>query len=74
MALRCALLGDVAGLRASYEQVAHAIRARDLPAAELATRVRLSKTPEAYFATRNSHKETAYEALIAAGHLQWQPG
>ena len=73
-ALRCALVGDVAGLRASYEQVAHSIRARELPAAELATRVRLSKSPEAYLATRSGHKEAAYEALIAAGQAQWQPG
>ncbi|HNP85336.1 MAG TPA: DNA polymerase domain-containing protein [Kouleothrix sp.] len=73
-ALRCTMAGDTIGLRAAYERIAAAIRTRELPAAELATRVRISKPPEAYLAARSAHKEAAYEALLAAGRTTWQPG
>jgi hypothetical protein len=36
--------------------------------------VRLSKTPEAYLASRASHPEPQYEALLAAGRKRWYPG
>jgi DNA polymerase elongation subunit (family B) len=74
LALRSAMTGDVVGLRAAYMDVVAAIRDRALPAADLATRVRLSKSPEAYQASRVGHREAAYEALLAAGRTEWTPG
>jgi hypothetical protein len=40
----------------------------------MGTRVRLSKTPEAYQSSRSSHPEPQYEALLAAGRTRWYPG
>jgi DNA polymerase elongation subunit (family B) len=74
VALRCAMTGDIAGLRAAFLDTVAAIRERALPAADLATRVRLSKPPEAYMASRASLREAGYEALLAAGRAQWSPG
>lgn len=50
------------------------IRNCALPASEMGTRVRLSKTPEAYQSSRASHPEPQYEALLAAGRTRWFPG
>jgi DNA polymerase, archaea type len=68
------MTGDVGGLRAAYLEVVAAIQTRTLPAADLATRVRLSKTPEAYQESRVGHREAAYEALLAAGRNDLQLG
>jgi DNA polymerase elongation subunit (family B) len=73
-ALRCAMAGDIVELRAIFLDTVAAIRGRALPAADLATRVRLSKTPEAYHAVRAGHREAGYEALLAAGRADWAPG
>jgi hypothetical protein len=40
----------------------------------VATRTRLSKSPEGYLATRAGHREAPYEALLAAGRTRWAPG
>ncbi len=74
VALHCALAGDVAGVQAAYREVVAALRARELPAADVATRVRLSKNPASYLAARGAHREAAYEALLAAGRDTWEPG
>src|SRR2546422_8601315 len=47
---------------------------RSLSASDLGARVRLSKTPEAYQASRSTHPGGQYEALLAAGRAQWHPG
>lgn len=73
-ALRCAMLGDVAGLRATFLATVTALRRRALPASEVATRARLSKPPEAYLETRATHREAPYEALLAAGKRRWTQG
>lgn len=76
--LRRALLStmsdDVAGVRAAFLETASAIRRRELSTPDMATRVRLSKTPEAYMAARSAHAEAQYEALLAAGRTRWHPG
>ena len=76
--LRQALLrtmtGDVVGVRDAYLETADALRQRLFTATDVATRVRLSKTPEAYQAARSGHSEQAYEALLAAGRTKWTPG
>ncbi|HEX6799338.1 MAG TPA: DNA polymerase domain-containing protein [Ktedonobacterales bacterium] len=73
-AVRCLLEGDVPGVRAAYAETATAIRARALPAADFATRVRLTKTPQAYLKARASRRELPYEALLASGRSSWKVG
>jgi DNA polymerase, archaea type len=73
-ALRRTMTGDTVGLRAAFLQTAAALEHRALPAADVATRARLTKTPEAYLATRASHRQAPYEALLAAGRSRWAPG
>ncbi len=73
-ALHRTMVGDVAGVRAAFLQMAAALESGALPAADVAARARLSKTPEAYLATRATHREAPYEALLAAGRDRWAPG
>jgi len=73
-ALICAMTGDIPGVRQAYLDMVTALQNRTLSAADVAARVRLSKTPEAYMAARNGHSEAPYEALLAAGRTSWSPG
>lgn len=73
-ALAALLTGDVPGVHAAFRSTVDAVTARRLPAADVATRVRLTKTPSAYRAARDGHREPAYEALLAAGRDDWSPG
>ncbi len=73
-ALHCTMLGNIAEVHALYRETVAALRARALPAADLATSVRLSKTPETYHSSRVAHQESAYEALLKAGRTTWHPG
>jgi DNA polymerase elongation subunit (family B) len=73
-ALLCTLSNDIPGVRKAFLDTVTALRSRSLPATDLGTRVRLSKTPEAYLASRASHPEPQYEALLAAGRTRWYPG
>jgi DNA polymerase elongation subunit (family B) len=73
-ALFCTMTGDVVGARQAFLQTSEALRQRLLTASDVAARVRLSKSPEAYRTTRAGHAEQAYEALLAAGRTRWTPG
>jgi DNA polymerase elongation subunit (family B) len=73
-ALARLLLSDVAGVRAVYVATAFALRRRQLPTADVATRVRLTKPPEQYLESREQRRELAYEALLAAGRTRWRVG
>lgn len=73
-ALRCTLTGNVGGVRRAFTDTIRALRERELPAADVAARVRLSKSPEDYLRVRNHHREQHYEALLAAGRTQWSVG
>ncbi|GAB4191115.1 MAG: DNA polymerase domain-containing protein [Roseiflexaceae bacterium] len=73
-ALRCVLVGDIDGLQRTYRTTVEQLRTRALPADDLATRVRLSKTPQQYQASRSRQREAAYEALLAAGRTTWRAG
>lgn len=73
-ALLSTMTGDVAGVRNLYLQTTQALRQRAFPAADMAARVRLSKSPEDYQSSRAKHAEQAYEALLAAGRRKWTPG
>jgi DNA polymerase I len=73
-ALLSTMTGDVVGVRDAYLETLAALRERRLPASDVAARVRLSKTPEAYLANKATRPEAAYEALLAAGRKTWSPG
>jgi DNA polymerase elongation subunit (family B) len=73
-ALRATMLGDVAGLRALFVATLDALERRAFPASDVATRTRVTKSPEAYQGTRAHHREAPYEALLAAGRTRWAPG
>src|SRR5579859_4598528 len=73
-ALLCLLTNDVPGLHRAFLDTVMAIRGCALPASDMGTRVRLSKTPESYLSSRASHPEPQYEALLAAGRTRWFPG
>ncbi|HEX6541898.1 MAG TPA: ribonuclease H-like domain-containing protein [Ktedonobacterales bacterium] len=73
-ALASLLSGDVAGVRHAYLAMAEALRQRSLPTHLVAARVRLSKTPSQYLATRGARRELSYEAMLASGQTQWERG
>jgi DNA polymerase, archaea type len=73
-ALLATMTGDVVGVRDTYLGIMAALRERRLTASDVAARVRLSKTPEAYLGNKGVRPEAAYEALIASGRTSWSPG
>ncbi len=73
-ALLCTMTGNVLGVRDAYLETTKALRARAFPVSDVAARVRLSKSREAYQTSRAGHTEQAYEALLAAGRTKWAPG
>jgi len=73
-AIDCLLNGDLLGVRAAYVDTAAAIRNRALSTFAMSARVRLSKTPNQYVATRNQRRELTYEALLENGRDDWTPG
>ncbi|MBK9714719.1 MAG: ribonuclease H-like domain-containing protein [Kouleothrix sp.] len=73
-ALRCILIGDIAGLHRAFLETVAALRERRLSAGDVAAQARLSKTPEEYHASRGRLREASYEALIAAGRTSWHAG
>lgn len=68
------LVGDIAGVRAEYVATAMALRRRELPTSAVAAKVRLTKTPAEYLATRTQRRELTYEALLCAGRSAWSTG
>ncbi|NVB77906.1 MAG: DNA polymerase II [Kofleriaceae bacterium] len=66
--------GDVAGVRAAYLDTVLALRRRTISTHDVSSRVRLSKAPAQYFATRTGRQELAYEALLASGRTTWDVG
>ncbi|KQR15477.1 DNA polymerase [Deinococcus sp. Leaf326] len=72
-ALRCLLSSNVAGVRQAFLEARHALEARTCTNADVASRVRLTKSPEQYAATRGGRREATYEALHSLGR-SWQAG
>lgn len=56
------MIAATAGLKSPRRRVA------------VSSRVRLRKTPEDYFAVRESRKELPYEAILASGRTSWSVG
>ncbi len=73
-ALPCLLAGDTTGVQRVYRDTIAALRERRLAPADVATVVRLTKTPEEYARSRGRTREAAYEALLGAGRARWCPG
>ncbi|HKO15690.1 MAG TPA: 3'-5' exonuclease, partial [Gemmatimonadaceae bacterium] len=73
-ALARLLAGDVPGVRTAYLDSIAALRRRALPTHDVSSRVRLTKTPERYLASRERRREAPYEALLATGRTQWSVG
>ncbi|MGN6105523.1 MAG: DNA polymerase domain-containing protein [Kofleriaceae bacterium] len=65
------LVDDVAGVQDAYLATVRALRGRAIPTREVAARVRLSKPPEQYLATRAQRRELPYEAVLASGRSAW---
>src|SRR5258708_19603054 len=68
------MTNDIAGVRDAYLTTVNALRRHSLSTTDLSARIRLSKTPAAYMASRVTHPEPQYEALLAAGRTNWYPG
>ncbi len=68
------LRGDLLGVRAVYMDMVSRLARRALPTFDVTTRVRLTKTPEVYGASRVVRRELPYEALLAAGRSHWTAG
>jgi DNA polymerase, archaea type len=73
-AVSCLLMGDVPGVRTAYLETVAALRNRAIPTVQVTQRVRLTKTPRAYLASRPSRRELPYEALLASGRETWGRG
>ena len=51
------LAGDVVGVREAYVATLNSLRRRELPTRDVSSQVRLTKTPDQYFQTRESRRE-----------------
>jgi DNA polymerase, archaea type len=68
------LVEDVSGVRHAYLETIAALRRREIATRDVSSRVRLTKTPEQYLATRDGRRELPYEAMLAAGRTTWTIG
>ena len=68
------LEGDVEKVRDAYVAVLDSLRRRELPAYDVSSRVRLTKTRPLYLATRDTRKELPYEAMLSSGRTSWSVG
>jgi DNA polymerase elongation subunit (family B) len=73
-AISAFLDGDVPAVRDVYQDTVLALRRRTIPTRDVTARVRLTKTPSEYVATRSQRRELPYEAMIRAGRSRWTPG
>jgi DNA polymerase elongation subunit (family B) len=65
---------DVAGVRALYLATVTALRRHEVPTHAVTSRVRLTKTPAEYLATRDSRRDLTYEAMLTSGRTTWSVG
>ena len=68
------LAGDVVGVREVYVATLDSLRRREVPAYDVSSRVRLTKTPEQYVASRDTRRELPYEVMLASGRTSWTVG
>ena len=68
------LAGDVSGVRDLYVGTLDSLRRRALPAYDVSSRVRLTKSPALYRDSRDTRRELSYEAMLASGRTSWSAG
>jgi hypothetical protein len=68
------LAGDLVAVQDAYLAAAAALRRRAVPTRDLTARVRLTKRPDQYLATRDARRELPYEAVLASGRTAWTAG
>ncbi|MEO8564038.1 MAG: ribonuclease H-like domain-containing protein [bacterium] len=68
------LVGDVVGVRDAYLDTIVALRTRSVATIDVASKVRLTKSPTEYLESREKRRELAYEALLANGRTSWSVG
>jgi DNA polymerase, archaea type len=68
------LAGDVGGVRDIYVATLDALRRHELPAYDVSSKVRLTKTPAQYLETRETRRELPYEAMLGSGRTAWSAG
>ena len=73
-ALTRLLVGDVVGVRDAYLDTILALRRRTVATYDVASRVRLTKSPAEYAEAREKRRELPYEALLANGRDTWSAG
>jgi len=66
--------GDLAGVHQIFVETALALRRRQVATFDVATHVRLTKSPQEYLASRGTRRELTYEAVLASGRSRWAPG
>lgn len=71
-ALRKLLEGDILGLRQSFVDTLSRLRSRSYSVAEVASRAKLTKSPEKY--AKSGRSEAMYEAMLASGKPNWYVG
>jgi DNA polymerase elongation subunit (family B) len=73
-ALEHLLAGDLVAVQRVYIATVAALRKRTIPTRDVAARVRLTKSPAQYTATRDTRRELPYEAVLASGRTGWTIG
>lgn len=73
-AIAALLQGDMEGVRAAYVATVTTLRDRGYSTYEVSSRVRLTKSPQAYLGVRDTRRELTYEALLASGRRDWTVG
>jgi type IV secretory pathway protease TraF len=68
------LAGDLVAVQDAYLAATAALRRRTLPTRDVTARVRLTKRPDQYLATRDARRELPYEAVLASGRTTWTAG
>ncbi len=62
------------GVREAYADTVFALRRRTVPTWSVASHVRLTKSAAEYRAIREQRRELPYEAMLASGRTEWEPG
>jgi DNA polymerase elongation subunit (family B) len=73
-AIAALLEGDVPGVRDAYVDAVTALRRRAVTTFDVCSKVRLTKLPAEYLATREGRRELTYEALLNSGRNEWTAG
>ena len=73
-ALRPLLGGDLEAVRGAYLATVEALRTRALPTLDVSSRVRLTRSPQDYLASRDTRRELPYEAMLSSGRTMWTVG